>query len=39
MPPWETHHTNSQCGTSCEFIIMVPSVSQENENEGMGASF
>lgn len=31
--------TNSACGTSCEFVAMVPAVNQENENEGMGNPF
>ena len=33
---WEIHQTNSACGTSYEFIAMVPAVNQENGNEGMG---
>lgn len=24
MIPWEIHQTNSACGTSCEFVAMVP---------------
>lgn len=37
------HHEKAikhlECGASYEFIAMVPAVSQEDENEGMGNPF
>lgn len=38
MTPWRNHQTELEHGEAHKFIPVLPSMSQERENEGMRAS-